>query len=81
MLRIAVYTGTSRTSVNRIGYIDYLHLAVVPSRLQTVGTKVNRWGEVLGRVATTQDGLVYNEVCWARPHVHFEMYSMIDWSC
>jgi hypothetical protein len=80
LVTIGVYSGSSRTASKRIGYIHYLHLAGVPSTFK-VGAPVNRWGGTLGRVATKDDGLVVNSRCWTNPHVHFEMYNLVNYSC
>lgn len=69
-VRVGVYDG-----VSKIGQLIYAHLT--NNTTPAVGP-INRWGGYLGTVAS---GLPSVANCWTAPHVHFEMYNSVKYSC
>jgi murein DD-endopeptidase MepM/ murein hydrolase activator NlpD len=67
-VRVAFYSGGTR-----IGFAVYSHVNPVVS----VGQAIARWGTTIGYTGSyTPDG-----TCWTGPHVHFELYSEVNYAC
>ena len=64
---VAFYTGSTK-----IGTATYAHIN--PSVAQ--GATISRWGTTLGTVGTYT-----TSSCWDGRHVHFEMYSQLNYAC
>lgn len=69
-----VTVGIYQSNGARIGSITYAHIN--PS--VSVGTRVDRWGGKVGKVATN---LTKNSACWTAEHVHVQMFSTVNKAC